>query len=363
MQVTFLWAEVSGYMAACWRALTQRAGLDIHVLHPQRLFGRPNLFHQDPLLLDGISNEMFDSEARDVDQAVIKTVAARRPQIVVVCGWFYRPYTRLIQSGPFRQVRVILGMDSPWRGTWRQRLARLRMAGLVKHFDLVVTSGERSAEYARRVGVPESRIRSGFYGCDYQQFSSVADHRQDVSGRWPRQFLFAGRYVPQKDLPTLVKAYSLYRQSVSDPWGLTCCGAGEDGACLEGVAGVVDRGFTQPKDLPMVFGRHGAFVLPSRVEPWGVVIAEAAASGLPVICSSVCGAGLDIVRCYYNGLVVAPRDVAGLAHAMRWFHEHESELPVMGRRGQALAEAYSAEAWATRWHNYFLELIEKSAAE
>lgn len=361
MQVTILWAEVSGYMAACWRALAHRPGLDIHVLHPAKLFGKTNPFHQDSSLLQGISSEQFDSESADVDRLVFQAVANRRPQVLVVCGWFFRPYTRLVHAPQFQRVPLVMGMDTPWRGDWRQRLARFFLSGFLKRVDLVVTAGERSAAYARHLGVPENHLRAGFYGFDWPQFSAVAGNRQTASNAWPRQFLFVGRYVPQKDLPTLMQAYSAYRQSVSQPWGLTCCGAGEAAGCLTGVPGVMDTGFTLPRALPEVFGQHGVFVLPSKFEPWGVVVAEAAASGLPVICTTACGAGTDIVRPYYNGIVVASGDVAGLARAMRWMHEHESELPLMGRRGQALAEAYSAEAWAARWHNYFLELVESSA--
>jgi hypothetical protein len=48
---------------------------------------------------------------------------------------------------------------------------------------------------------------------------------------------------------------------------------------------------------------------------------------------------------------------------MRWIHDHEAELPAMGRRSQALAEAYSAEAWATSWHNYFLDVLDEPATD
>jgi glycosyltransferase involved in cell wall biosynthesis len=121
--------------------------------------------------------------------------------------------------------------------------------------------------------------------------------------------------------------------------------------------GVTDRGFTQPSEQAKIFAEHGAFVLPSKFEPWGVVIAEAAASGLPLICTTACGAALDLVRPGVNGLLTEPGDVDGLARAMRWMHDHESELAAMGRRGQALARNFSAEAWAERWHNYVIDLV------
>ena len=53
------------------------------------------------------------------------------------------------------------------------------------------------------------------------------------------------------------------------------------------------------------------------------MLAEAAASGLPLICTTACGAGVDLVRPVFNGLLTGPGDVEGLARAMRWMHEHE----------------------------------------
>jgi len=344
-------------MGACWRALAGRPGIDLHVVHLNQFGEIPNRFLSDASLLQGISNEMITRNARHINQHVVTAVARRQPHVVVLCGWPYHPYLRMLSSKELRQARIVLGMDSPWQGTVAQRLARFRLAGLVKRLDLAVTSGERSYQYARHIGVPENRIRGGYYGFDNLLFCGVARERSIADGGWPRQFLFVGRYVPAKDLATLVKAYSLYRTSVSRPWGLTCCGAGVDAELLKGITGVVDAGFIPPRELPSVFRGHGAFVLPSLFEPWGVVIAEAAASGLPVVCTTACGAGVDLVRPYYNGLTVTAQDVPGLARAMRWIHEHESELASMGQRSQALAQPYSADAWATRWYNYFRDLL------
>jgi glycosyltransferase involved in cell wall biosynthesis len=361
--VLFCWAEVSGYMAACWHALASRPDIQLHVVHPEQLWGKTNPFLAESALLNGISNEMFHSDRPDVDKWLRKIVADRQPDVLVLCGWVFRPYTRLAKSSALKNTRVVVGMDSPWRGTMSQRLAKFRLAGLVRRLDLVVTTGERSREYAHRIGVPDRKIRSGYYGFDHALFNQVAAKRAGTEGSWPRRFLFTGRYVPQKNLAVLMKAYTAYRSRVSNPWGLTCCGSGEDANLLSGVEGVIDRGFTQPKDLPAVFEHHGAFILPSRFEPWGVVLAEAASSGLPLLCSSACGAGADLVRPYYNGLVVAPDDVEGFVRAMIWLHEHESALPMMGLRSQQMAGAYSAEAWATRWHNYFLEILDSPTPE
>lgn len=354
LKVVFCWAEASGYMGACWRALAARPGVSVHIIHPEQLFNwQKNRFHHE---LAGLSSEMFESRSPDIEAWLIEAVARQEPDVVVVCGWIYWPYTRVVRAPALRHVRMVLGMDSPWHGSLMQRLGRLRLHSVLDRCDAVVTAGERSATYARKLGVPEHRIRSGYYGFDHARFGPIARSRQ-ASG-WPGQFLFIGRYVPQKDLGTLAAAYARYRQLVAEPWGLTCCGDGPEGGLIANQPGITDIGFKPPSELPGVLRRHGAFVMASDFEPWGVVIAEAAASGLPLLCTTACGASVDLLRPYYNGLVAAPRDVEGLARAMQWMHEHEAELPLMGARSHALAEAFSAESWAVRWHNYLLETLD-----
>ena len=358
IKVVFCWAEASGYMSACWRALDARPGVDVHILHPEQLFeAQANQFKHE---LDGLSNEMFDSSSPDILPWLADAVTRQRPDVVVVCGWIFWPYTRLLRSPALDGVRAIMGMDSPWRGTWTQRLARLRLGSTLERCDLVVTSGERSSTYARKLGVPEARVRTGYYGFDYERFSRVAQSRTREA--WPRKFLFVGRYVTQKDLGTLAAAYAKYRTMVDAPWTLTCCGQGPDATLIANQPGITDLGFKPPSELPDVFRSHGAFVMASQFEPWGVVIAEAAASGLPLLCTTACGAALDLVRPYYNGVTVAPRDIEGLAGAMRWMHQHVEELPQMGARANAAAEAYSASAWAARWHHYMLEALGGAAS-
>jgi glycosyltransferase involved in cell wall biosynthesis len=158
-----------------------------------------------------------------------------------------------------------------------------------------------------------------------------------------------GRYAPEKGLDVLLEAYAQYRQSVADPWPLTCCGKGPLAPLFAGRAGVEERGFIQPADQPAIMEQCGALVLTSTYEPWGVVIAEAAASGLPVLCSEACGASVELLRSYYNGLTVATGDARATAAAMRWLHDNQARLPEMGVRGRELSHAFAAAVWADRW--------------
>ena len=62
--------------------------------------------------------------------------------------------------------------------------------------------------------------------------------------------------------------------------------------------------------------RAGTLILPSRIDPWGVVIHEAACAGLPVIASRTSYAALDLVEEERSGYTFEAGDVAHLARLM-----------------------------------------------
>src|SRR5699024_7358948 len=58
------------------------------------------------------------------------------------------------------------------------------------------------------------------------------------------------------------------------------------------------------------------FVLPSRFEPWGLVVNEAMTCGVPCIVSSQVGCRLDLIREGQTGFVFKSEDVASLTECM-----------------------------------------------
>ena len=64
----------------------------------------------------------------------------------------------------------------------------------------------------------------------------------------------------------------------------------------------------------------GVFVLPSIYEPWALVLQEFAAAGLPILCSSICGASPHFVINNYNGYTFTAGDVLFLiSQVLRFF--------------------------------------------
>jgi glycosyltransferase involved in cell wall biosynthesis len=127
-----------------------------------------------------------------------------------------------------------------------------------------------------------------------------------------------------------------------------------------GVSGLEDRGFVQPIDQPAVYESAGVFILPSRHEHWGVVIAEAGYCGLPIICTEECGSAVELVRSYHNGVAITSNSAPAIARGMVWSHAHHHDLPAMGARSKELASAFTAERWADRWTEMFRDVLGKN---
>lgn len=348
MKALFLWSDISGYMASCWRALARLPDVTVQVM----AYGssRATDFHRE--VMAGIDWLPLDDDRR-VDTAFLtERVRASEADAVILSGWHNRAYRRLPTRAASPGRRFIMTMDTPWWGTPKQQLAPFLLAPYCRRIDTVVVTGERSWQYARRLGFAERQIVRGLYGVDHASLSTLLDDR--LRGDWPRTFLFAGRYAPEKGIGPLVDAYREYRSTTTDPWNLVCCGKGPLAARLVGVEGVSDRGFVQPHDLHDVMRSSGAFVLPSMFDPWPLALVEACAAGLPVVASDACGSAVELIRDGFSGYTFATGDSARLMRALKRVHASTS-LPQIGRRARDFAAAYSAEEWARRWRELLLE--------
>lgn len=342
-KVVFCWSDISGYMAACWRELQKVSDIDSFVL----AFEAKTQTAFNDQLMQGLPHRLLDLGERSQTELIEQLVVEQKPDVIFIGGWFHRPYRQLAFSPALQSTKFVMGMDTPWRGTWKQQLAPWVLRPYLKRLAHIVVTGERSWQYAHRLGIAPDRLSTGLYGIDYQNLSPLFAVRNQSA--WPRCFLFVGRYSEEKGLRELVTAYQHYRQGVENPWQLICCGKGELEHLLKDQPGIINQGFVQPDAMAEIWQKAGTFILPSRFDPWPLALVEAAAAGLPVICTTACGSAVEVIRSHYNGLTIPSNNDQSLYHAMATIHENYPQLPEWGQRGQALAHPYSAKQWAKGW--------------
>jgi glycosyltransferase involved in cell wall biosynthesis len=291
----------------------------------------------------GLVTHAWDERA-DADE-VGRVVDDFAPDILLVCSWSVGAYRRVARQWRGRALRI-LAMDNQWHASPKQRLgvATSRL-NIQPTYDVALVADERGAVFASKLGFPAERLLWGLYTCDHDLFAEVAERRGEALP--PEVFAFVGRLVDDKAVDVLVDGYATYRASVDAPWPLLVAGTGPLDHLLDDQEGVERVGFVQPSELPDLFERTGCLVLPSRFEPWGVVVHEATAAGLPVVCTRVCGASTRLVLDGYNGAVVTPDDPDALAAGLRRVHEAPADQRrQMGAASRSLAQQYTPRRWA-----------------
>ncbi len=339
MNIAVLFSELSGYMRACLSALRTRPNVRVLLIHWPVASEAPFA----PALDDWA--DIVYVKAGLTRAELLARLEAFSPDGILMSGWIDRDYLWLARIFKKRGVPIVAGSDASWQGTFRQRIATLVAERLLHTaIDVLWVAGERQRVFAQRLGFTGNRCMSGYYACDWDRFAMASSAREEQSAPF---FLFVGRYHPNKGLADLLDAYARYRTSTTDPWPLVCAGAGPMKSQLAGQAGVVDRGFIQPDELPVLLASAAAFVMPSRYEPWGVAIHEAATAGLPLICSSACGATTSLLEDRYNGYVVEPGDAGLLADRMRVITGLSAdERADMGLRSHELSRQFTPRRWA-----------------
>lgn len=208
------------------------------------------------------------------------------------------------------------------RNVWKEAMKRF----FFLPYQGAITSGKRSRDYMRFMGIPESRIATEYNTLSLDRILRMGGGAAAPEGMpfKDRHFTIVARFIPKKNIAMALEAYSQYRRIALHPRALHLCGSGplekelrEQVQKLQLADNVVFRGFLQTDGVAQVLGNSLALILPSTEEQFGNVVIEAQAMGLPVILSDNCGARDNLVRSGVNGFVVEPDNPSGLAFFMK----------------------------------------------
>ncbi|WP_263365751.1 glycosyltransferase family 4 protein [Edaphobacter bradus] len=200
--------------------------------------------------------------------------------------------------------------------------------------DAVLPIGTYNAEYWRYYFGPDFPSFLMPYAVDNQSFQKLS--RNAEAGRGALQaelkldparpvILFASKLQSRKHCDDLLEAYkNLASAPGKEPLPyLVIVGDGEERGELERrtaeshLTGVRFCGFRNQSELPRFFDLATVFVLPSRHEPWGLIVNEVMNAGRAVIVSDDVGCHPDLVRDGIEGYVFPARDVTALTSALR----------------------------------------------
>jgi 1,2-diacylglycerol 3-alpha-glucosyltransferase len=222
-----------------------------------------------------------------------------------------------------------------------------------------VVPGQSARQYLHSREVKAGCIFTAPNAVDNDLFAAAAADARRHDAEFRAQFdlpnryiLFVGRLVEEKGIFDLLSAYAKLDPQFRHSVGLVFVGDGVSRAQLQKRAesispGVVKfSGFMQREQLGGYYALAEMMILPTYTDPWGLVVNEAMACGLPVIVSRAAGCAADLVKDQWNGLLIPPRDIQALTMAIERLLVDRCECARMGANSLKHISNYLPSAWS-----------------
>jgi glycosyltransferase involved in cell wall biosynthesis len=263
-------------------------------------------------------------------------------------------------------IPVLLSSDSWLRDRGRSGLTlalkQVFFAGLEQLVAGVLAVGTLNAEYWRHYfgdRIPQFLMP---YSVDNRYFAERASAASARRGELRAELgldagrpviLFAAKLQERKRCSDLIAAYARLASEPGTAPGpyLVIVGDGEQRQALERQAaelaelghGIRFCGFRNQSELPRFFDLATVFVLPSRHEPWGLIVNEVMNARRMAIVSDEVGCAPDLIVDGENGFIYPAGDVQALAEALRRAFATPGLAEAMGERAFARIAQWSFE--------------------
>ena len=286
-----------------------------------------------------------------------KTLDRVNPQTLLVPGYYTLPAIAAALWAKMHHSQSVLMTESTAadhaRSWWKEKAKSLLIRAL---FDAAVSGGSAHRRYLEELEFPRDRVGRFYDVVNNKYFHETAlELRKRPSSDFDLPsgyFLYIGRLSEEKNVDGLIDEWNRYRET-GGTWPLVIVGSGsaakdlqQRGSQSRFASDIHFAGHRGISELPTFYAFAGCFVLPSTREPWGLVVNEAMAAGLPVIVSNRCGCAEDLVEPAKNGYVFNPAHSGELAQCLHDIAAHTpSDLAAMGESSLEIISRYSPEAF------------------
>jgi 1,2-diacylglycerol 3-alpha-glucosyltransferase len=357
---------ISPYRIPLFNALSKHPGMDLHVIF---------LAETDPSLRQWqiykneiqFSYEVLPSWRKRVggynlllNRRVGQALKAAAPQVILCGGYNYVASWQALIWAQVHDTPFLLWSESNQQDLRRgYALVELLKDEFVHRCTGFVVPGRSAREYLQSRKIKEEQIFTALNAVDNCLFAEAAaaarrnaDRCRAELGLPERYILFVGRLVREKGVFDLLSAYARLDNRLRQQVGLVFIGDGCCRAELQRQATVITPGaivfpgFAQRDQLGAYYALAEMLILPTYSDPWGLVVNEAMACGLPVVVSRAAGCAADLVKVNWNGLLVTPGDVAEMAESMQSLVDRPGVCAKMGANSLEHICRYSPEGWS-----------------
>lgn len=363
IRVVVVSPEPAPYRAPLFDLIDARPELDLTVVYAAHtLAGRTwdvELRHRSVFLpgarVPGARRLLHHDYA--ISRGVGRALRELRPQVVVVAGWStYACQAAMVWCRRHRvpYVLQVESHDEGPRAGWRKAVKGAVVPRSVRGSASVLVTGTLVRRSMLERGADPDRLGLFAVTVDVEEFgrraAELLPRRDELRtglgvSAGDVAVLSVARLAPEKGLDTLVRAVG---EAGDRRLVLVVAGDGPERTSLERVAREEGVRLVFAGDRPWdriveVYVAADVFALLSEREPWGVVVNEAAACGLPLVLTDRVGAAHDLLRDGENGALVRAGDVTAAAHALRLLAEDEGLRRAFGARSREIVGKWGYE--------------------
>ncbi|MDI3479936.1 MAG: hypothetical protein PWQ14_1082 [Rikenellaceae bacterium] len=304
--------------------------------------------------------------ALHLNRGVIRNLLGVKPDIIIAQYDELAYWVAFLYAKIFRKKFVI------WNGS--TLLSSEKTKGIVgnvkkllfKNTDAFVTYGSKASEYIRYFGISEDKIFTGCNTVDVEYFynqSLLYKNSEEYKMRRNELnkivFVYSGQLILRKGINVMLEAFKKISKLTED-WNLTIIGDGILRQYIESYIkennmekNVLITGHLQMDEIIKWYTLSDVLILPSHKEVWGLVINEAMACGNAIICSDKVGAGYDLVKKDFNGIVYHDESIDELFNSIVFLYENNQILREYKQNSQKLILNCTQKAYAEK----FIEAI------
>jgi glycosyltransferase involved in cell wall biosynthesis len=278
-----------------------------------------------------------------------------RPETSIICdysnifGWSALFWAKKNKNN------LIFWLSSTFEDRKHTILKNLLKRYFLKHFSIGLASGSRTKEYYKYLGVDKSKVVETGYGVNniffIQQYEKFFIERAYIFNELKitakNNFIFIGRFAPEKNIFTLLYSFLEVSRKNSD-WGLILLG---DGPLKNEINTFISNnnlqnkilmpGFIQQDEIVKYLIASDVLILPSLSETWGLVVNEAMLCHLPIIVSTKCGCQPELVQEGVNGFSFDPNNKLKLTSLMQGFANGSYNINSMREASFAIIKKHS----------------------
>lgn len=269
----------------------------------------------------------------------------RKYKLIHVAGWNKPFILFLILISRFFLLPVVVESDTHLNTNtpiFKKIIKRCFYPMLFKFPVFFLPGGTRQAKYLSYYGVKNEKMMNAQMTVDVTYITEYVNsigvtERDKLRLEYGVQkndlvFLFVGRLLEYKGLRELIFAIQSIKDMRAKLW---IVGSGE----LADAIKLATQKFKQIFYLGRISGdllwriyhASDVFVMPSHDEPWGLVINEAMAAGLPIIVTQQVGCIDDLILEYHHGIIVQQKNVPALSEAMGYMLKNPEKRKLMGK--------------------------------